>query len=94
MLIYSTLNLSSIIIGVSSLSFIGLGVRPPGAEWGALLNEARAYWGVRPVMAIAAILCIFLAVASFQLIGSALSDAMGVRVNQLGGSHAHRRKHL
>jgi peptide/nickel transport system permease protein len=94
MLVYSTLNVSSILIGISSLSFIGLGVRPPQAEWGALLSEARAYMDTRPVMAIAAILCVLLSVASFQLMGDALADAMEVRKNLLGVWNVKSRKHI
>jgi ABC-type dipeptide/oligopeptide/nickel transport system permease subunit len=80
MIVYSALNASSVIIGISSLSFIGLGVRPPTPEWGASLNEARAYMGSNPQMLIATIVCVLLAVAGFQLISEGLRDVLSVRL--------------
>ncbi|MDR2392847.1 MAG: ABC transporter permease [Treponema sp.] len=83
MLIYGTLDLSSIIIGVSSMSFIGLGVKPPAPEWGALLSEGRAYMRENPFMILPAIGCIMLSAACFQFLGEALRDAMNPRKSHL-----------
>jgi peptide/nickel transport system permease protein len=83
MLIYGTLNISSIIIGVSSMSFIGLGVKPPAPEWGALLSEGRAYMRENPLMILSAIGCIMLSAACFQFLGEALRDALNPRKSHL-----------
>jgi peptide/nickel transport system permease protein len=83
MLIYGTLNISSIIIGISSMSFIGLGVKPPAPEWGALLSEGRAYMRENPLMILSAAGCIMLAAACFQLPGEALRDALNPRKSHL-----------
>jgi peptide/nickel transport system permease protein len=83
MLIYGTLNISSIIIAVSSMSFIGLGVKPPAPEWGALLSEGRAYMRENPLMILSAIGCIMLSAACFQLLGEALRDALNPRKSHL-----------
>jgi peptide/nickel transport system permease protein len=83
MLIYGTLNLSSIIIGISSMSFIGLGVRPPAPEWGALLAEGRTYMRENPLMMLAAVGCVMLSAACFQLLGEALRDALNPRKSHL-----------
>lgn len=83
MLIHGTLNISSIIIGVSSLSFIGLGVKPPAPEWGALLSEGRAYMRENPLMIVSAVGCIMLSAACFQLLGEALRDALNPRKSHL-----------
>jgi peptide/nickel transport system permease protein len=83
MLIYGTLNISSIIIGISSMSFIGLGVKPPAPEWGALLSEGRAYMRENPLMILSAVGCIMLAAACFQFLGEALRDALNPRKNHL-----------
>ena len=72
-------------------SFIGLGVRPPQAEWGATLSEARAYMNTSPLALAAAVVCILLAVTSFQLIGESLRDALEVRASHLGLAKAERR---
>ncbi|OQO64226.1 hypothetical protein BH743_13145 [Enterococcus faecium] len=52
--VYSTLNLSSIIVSISALSFLGIGIQPPKSEWGMMLNDARNVittdnWQIVPV---------------------------------------------
>jgi peptide/nickel transport system permease protein len=91
MIVYSALNASSVIISISSLSFIGLGVCPPAPEWGASLNEARAYMGTNPQMLITAIVCVLLAVAGFQLMAEGLRDALSVRLPHIGIFRRRRR---
>jgi peptide/nickel transport system permease protein len=83
MLIYGTLNISSIIIGISSMSFIGLGAKPPVPEWGALLSEGRAYMRENPLMILSAVGCIMLSAACFQFLGEALRDALNPRKSHL-----------
>jgi peptide/nickel transport system permease protein len=83
MLIHGTLNMSSVIIGISSMSFIGLGVKPPAPEWGALLLEGRAYMRENPLMILAAVGCIMLSAACFQFLGEALRDALNPRKSHL-----------
>ncbi|MDR1248281.1 MAG: ABC transporter permease [Treponema sp.] len=83
MLIQGTLNMSSVIIGISSMSFIGLGVKPPAPEWGALLLEGRAYMRENPLMILAAVGCVMLSAACFQFLGEALRDALNPRKSHL-----------
>lgn len=90
--IYSTLDISSIILGLASMSFIGLGVQPPYAEWGAIMNEARSYMRTNPQMLIFTTICIVLSVACFQMLGEALKDQMNPRKVQIGLSRKERRK--
>jgi peptide/nickel transport system permease protein len=84
MLIFAALNIASIIIGISSMSFIGLGVKPPAPEWGAILTEARAYMQINPLMLILTIAGIILSIACFQFIGESLRDALNPRISHLG----------
>ena len=84
MLVYATAGMSHIIIGISSLSFIGLGVRPPTPEWGALITEARGYMSVSPLPLAAAAGCIICSVACFQFVGEALRDFLNPRQSHLG----------
>lgn len=74
MLIVATLDLGGIIISLASLSFLGLGVQPPNAEWGAMLSESRSFFTFAPWLLIAPALAIFLSVMSANLIGNALRD--------------------
>jgi ABC-type dipeptide/oligopeptide/nickel transport system permease subunit len=74
MLIVATLDLGGIIILLASLSFLGLGVQPPNAEWGAMLAESRSFFTFAPWLLFAPALAIFLSVLSANLIGNALRD--------------------
>jgi peptide/nickel transport system permease protein len=83
MLVYSTLNISSVIMSISSLSFIGLGVKPPAPEWGMLLSEGRVYMRENPLMIIAAIACIVLSSACAQMLGESFRDVLNPRQSHL-----------
>ncbi len=74
MLIVATLDLGGIIILLASLSFLGLGVQPPNAEWGAMLAESRSFFTFAPWLLFAPALAIFLSVMSANLTGNALRD--------------------
>ena len=60
----------------SSLSFLGLGVKAPKPEWGAMLSEARDYIRDYPHMVIVPGIFIVITVLSFNLIGDAFRDAL------------------
>ncbi|GMO32967.1 MAG: dipeptide/oligopeptide/nickel ABC transporter permease/ATP-binding protein [Termitinemataceae bacterium] len=80
MLVYGALNMSSVIISVSSMSFLGLGVRPPVPEWGNMLTTGRFE---NPLMIIAVIVCIIAVSAAFQMIGESARDGASPRLNHL-----------
>lgn len=73
--VVATLDLGGVIIGISGLSFLGLGVQPPAAEWGAMLAESRLFFTTAPWLLLAPAAAIFLSVMSANLIGNALRDA-------------------
>lgn len=73
--VVATLDLGGIIIAIAGLSFLGLGVQPPAAEWGAMLAESRLFFTTAPWLLLAPAAAIFLAVMSANLIGNALRDA-------------------
>ncbi|MBX3277610.1 MAG: ABC transporter permease [Acidobacteria bacterium] len=79
LIIVATLDLGSVIIWIAGLSFLGLGVQPPDAEWGAMLAESRLYFTVAPWLLCAPASAIFLAVLAANLIGNALRDAAEVQ---------------
>ena len=76
LLIVATLDLSFVIIGIAGLSFLGLGVQPPDAEWGAMLAESRMYFTVAPWLLLAPTTAIFLSVVAANWLGNALRDAV------------------
>lgn len=74
-LIYSTLLIPTNIIFEASLSFLGVGVRPPTATWGGMLSEAVRYYTI-PHFVFWPGLAIFVTVLSFNLLGDGLRDAL------------------
>jgi peptide/nickel transport system permease protein len=80
LVVNSTLQIGGNIMAISGLSFIGLGVQAPIAEWGAILSSGRQYirdfW---PLIVFPA-LFIFLTVFSVNLLGDGLRDALDPRL--------------
>ncbi len=74
-IIILTLHLGGIIIDIAGLSFLGLGIQPPMAEWGAMLSGSRLYFARMPWLLIIPGTAIFLSVATANLIGNALRSA-------------------
>ncbi|MEM9249441.1 MAG: ABC transporter permease [Pseudomonadota bacterium] len=72
--ILATLQLGIMISVISGFSFLGLGVQPPHAEWGALLSESRLFFAIAPWLLIAPAVAIFLSILSANLVGIALRD--------------------
>lgn len=73
LIVLGTLNLGEAILATATLSFLGLGAQPPTPEWGAMLNEGRAYMRYAPWLMIFPGLALFLAVMAVNLIGDRLS---------------------
>jgi len=63
-------------MATASLSFIGLGVRPPTPEWGSMLSSGRAYIRDHVHIVLFPGLAIVLSVLSLNLIGDGLRDAL------------------
>jgi peptide/nickel transport system permease protein len=84
-LVAMTLGIPAAILTESGLSFLGLGVQPPHATWGNILNEGKdaielAWWlSVYPGMAI------LLTVLSYNLLGEGIRDALDPRLRQSRG---------
>ncbi|MFO7597921.1 MAG: nickel ABC transporter permease subunit NikC [Desulfocurvibacter africanus] len=74
--ILATLDIGHMMLHVSGLSFLGLGVRPPTAEWGVMINDARQYMWTDPQLVLLPGLMIFITVMAFNLLGDALRDAL------------------
>ncbi len=77
--VLATNNFGHVILGLASLSFLGLGIQPPTPEWGVMINEARAYFQTYPWQMIAPGLCIALTVLAVNLAGDALRDLLDPR---------------
>jgi peptide/nickel transport system permease protein len=75
-IVYSTLLIPTNILFESGLSFLGVGIAPPQASWGGMLNQAVTFYRIDPMFMIIPGLAIFISVASFNLLGDGLRDAL------------------
>ncbi len=74
----STLNFGYVLAELAGLSFLGLGVQPPTADWGAMINEAQAgLLGGHFMPAIAPAVAVVIVVVAVNIIGEELSDRIG-----------------
>jgi peptide/nickel transport system permease protein len=79
-IIQTTLRMATVLLTASGLSFLGLGVQPPTAEWGAMLSNARAYLITAPHVATVPGLAIMLVVMGFNLFGDGIRDSLDPRL--------------
>lgn len=75
----AVLDIGTMMMELAALSFLGLGVKPPTPEWGAMMSEGRRFLQLSPwiVMAPGAAMC--LTVGLFHLLGEALRDVFDPR---------------
>lgn len=73
-LVTAVLDIGTMMMELSGLSFLGLGVQPPGAEWGSMINDGRSMLQISPWMVMAPGAAIFITVMIFNLFGDALRD--------------------
>lgn len=76
LLVYSTLDISAVVMSISALSFLGIGIQPPTAEWGRMLNDAREVAVVEPWQMVPAGVAIFMVVAMLNYIGDVMTETM------------------
>ena len=72
----ATLGISTAILDIAALGFLGLGVKPPTPEWGTMLGDAKSYIMSLPHMIIFPGIAISIAVLAFNLFGDGLRDAL------------------
>lgn len=80
LIVLITLNLGLAILSEAALSFLGLGIQPPGAAWGAMVNDGYRYLSTNPLLSIAPGVCVMLVVLAFNLVGDGLRDALDPRL--------------
>jgi peptide/nickel transport system permease protein len=83
--VLTTLDMGAILLGISALSFLGLGVKPPTSEWGAMLSEGRNYLSQAPNMMLFPGAAIFLMALGFNLFGDGLRDVLDPRTRRSAG---------
>ena len=83
MIVLVTLQLGSLILAEAGLSFLGIGIKPPGAAWGAMVYDGYRYLQTNPVLSFAPGLAIMLVVFAFNMVGDGLRDALDPRLRGL-----------
>ncbi|MEX3019617.1 nickel ABC transporter permease subunit NikC [Kluyvera sp. STS39-E] len=76
LLVLATLDIGHMMLHVAGMSFLGLGVTAPTAEWGVMINDARQYIWTQPLQMFWPGLALFICVMAFNLVGDALRDRL------------------
>ncbi|WP_338539546.1 nickel transporter permease [Paenibacillus tundrae] len=78
-IVIASLDMGKVILMIASLSYIGLGAQPPAPEWGAMLNEGRAYFHSSPYLMIVPGLAIMLVVLWSNMLGDRVRDRLDIK---------------
>jgi len=78
-IVQAAIGMAGAILAEATMSFLGLGVPPPTASWGTMLNDARSHLFDSPHLVLFPALAVMLAVLSFNFIGDGLRDYMDPR---------------
>lgn len=78
-IVQAAIGMAGAILAEATMSFLGLGVPPPTASWGGMLNDSRAHLFDAAHLVIFPALAVMLAVLSFNFIGDALRDLLDPR---------------
>jgi peptide/nickel transport system permease protein len=78
-IVQAAIGMAGAILAEATMSFLGLGVPPPTASWGSMLNDARAHLFDAPHLVLFPAIAVMLAVLSFNFIGDALRDLLDPR---------------
>jgi ABC-type dipeptide/oligopeptide/nickel transport system permease subunit len=80
LIVQMTMMMGLAILIEASLSFLGLGIKPPSAAWGSMVYEGYKYLVMRPIQSIAPGLAIMIVVFAFNMVGDGLRDALDPRL--------------
>jgi len=81
-LVVLTLGMATAITGEASLSFLGMGIKPPEPSWGGILSESRGYLFQSATLPLFPGVAIMVAVLGFNLVGDGLRDALDPRLRR------------
>jgi peptide/nickel transport system permease protein len=83
LIVLMTMQLGNLILAEAGLSFLGIGIEPPGAAWGAMVNDGYNYLKTNPALSFAPCVAIMLVVFAFNMVGDGLRDALDPRLRGL-----------
>jgi peptide/nickel transport system permease protein len=76
MIVLMTMQMGIMILSEAGLSFLGVGVEPPIAAWGAMVTDGYRYLSTNPILSFAPGLVVMLVVFAFNMVGDGLRDAL------------------
>jgi peptide/nickel transport system permease protein len=80
LIVQMTMMMGLAVLTEASLSFLGLGIKPPSAAWGSMVYDGYKYLIMRPILTIAPGAAIMLVVFAFNMVGDGLRDALDPRL--------------
>jgi len=84
LIVLATLGVGWAILAESGLSYLGLGIQPPQASWGNMLQNSQIYIWTDPLLGVYPGALIFVTVLAFSILGEALRDALDPRLRDQG----------
>ena len=85
LIVQAAIGMAGAVLAEATLSFLGLGVPPPAASWGSMLNDGRSHLFDSPHLVLFPAMAVMLAVLSFNFIGDALRDFLDPRTRLATG---------
>jgi peptide/nickel transport system permease protein len=85
LIVQAAIGMAGAVLAEATLSFLGLGVPPPAASWGSMLNDARSHLFDSPHLVFFPAMAVMLCVLSFNFIGDALRDYLDPRTKLEAG---------
>jgi len=85
LIVQAAIGMAGAVLAEATLSFLGLGVPPPTASWGSMLNDARSHLFDSPHLVFFPAMAVMLCVLAFNFIGDALRDWMDPRTRMSAG---------
>jgi peptide/nickel transport system permease protein len=79
-IVLATLGIPSAIIAGAALSFLGLGIKPPTADWGEMLSNGRSFMSTAWWLSTFPGLALMIMVMAINLFGDGLRDALDPRM--------------
>jgi len=80
LIVLMTMQIGAAILGEAGLSFLGIGIEPPAAAWGLMVNDGRYFLMTNPILSFAPGVAIMLVVFAFNMVGDGLRDALDPRL--------------
>ena len=80
LIVLVTMQIGSAILAEAGLSYLGIGITPPTASWGSMVNDGFQFLITNPLLSVIPGIAIMLVVFAFSMVGDGLRDALDPRL--------------